>query len=457
MPRILVVDDEPSMRRILATMMRDAGYEAAEADGVKAALAEVRAGAFDAVLTDQKMRDGTGTQLVAALQDTDPDLPVILVTAFATLDLAVDAMRRGAYDFITKPFQPDVIRAAVARACGHGQLVRENLRLKEEVRRLGPDSDLVGESSAIRKVREHIAKVAPTDITVLVRGETGTGKELAARAIHMLSPRSSRPFVAVNCAALQENLLESELFGHEKGAFTGADKARQGLFEAAEGGTLFLDEAGEMSLALQAKLLRVLMDKQITRVGSTRAKKVDARVVIATHRDLDQRVRDGEFRQDLYYRINVVPLTVPPLRERREDIPVLVDYFLGAIARELKLPRRSISDTARRKLATYSFPGNVRELRNLLERAYILASGNTIEAADLPVSGEQVEEADAVASIVARLPHELDVRKLLADLEAALLQRALDDAQGVQAEAGRLLQLSRSDIAYKLKKHATGV
>jgi DNA-binding NtrC family response regulator len=457
MARILIVDDEPSMRRILATLLRDAGHDVLEADGVKTALNEARAGAFDLVLTDQKMRDGTGLELLAALTDLDASLPVILVTAFATVDLAVDAMRQGAFDFITKPFQPGVVRAAVTRACGHGALLRENLRLKEQVKRLGPATELVGDSDAILRVREHLAKVAPTDVTVLIRGETGTGKELAARAIHELSPRAENPFIAVNCASLSENLLESELFGHEKGAFTGADKARQGLFEAANGGTLFLDEAGEMSLALQAKLLRVLMDKQVTRVGSTRAKSVDVRVLFATHRDLEERVRQGAFREDLFYRINVVPVTMPSLRERPEDIPALVEHFMSAVARDLKMLPRVISEAALHRLTAYAFPGNVRELRNLIERAYILSSGTRIEPGDLPLGNEsEPTPANLTQAIVARLPHEVDLRETLNDIEKALLQRALQDGQGVQAEAGRLLGLSRSDIAYKLKKHELG-
>ncbi len=457
MARILVVDDEPSMRRILAGMLGDAGHEVLQADGVKAALGEARSGTFDLVLTDQKMRDGSGMELLEALKELDSSLPVILVTAFATVDLAVEAMRHGAFDFITKPFQPGVIRAAVARAASHGALMRENLRLKEEVKRLGPATELIGDSSAIRKVRDHIARVATTDVTVLIRGETGTGKELAARAIHKLSPRKDGPFVVVNCAALSENLLESELFGHEKGAFTGADKARQGLFEAADGGTLFLDEAGEMSLALQAKLLRVLMDKQVTRVGSTRPRKVDVRVLFATHRDLEERVKEGSFREDLFYRINVVPVTIPPLRDRPEDLPALVRHFMVAVARDLKLPPRRMSEAALFRLGGYAFPGNVRELRNLIERAYILSSGEQVQATDLPLgNGDEPAPEDLMQAIVTRLPHELDLRELLSEIEKAVLQRALQDAGGVQAEAGRMLKLSRSDIAYKLKKHELG-
>jgi DNA-binding NtrC family response regulator len=457
MARILVVDDEPSMRRILAGMLDEAGHEFVQAEGVKAALAEARTGTFDLVLTDQKMRDGTGMELLEALTEHDDSLPVILVTAFATVDLAVEAMRHGAFDFITKPFQPGVIRAAVARAATHGALMRENQRLKEEVKRLGPATELVGDSPAIKKVRDHIAKVAPTDVTVLIRGETGTGKELAARAIHKLSPRTDNPFIAVNCAALSENLLESELFGHEKGAFTGADKARQGLFEAADGGTLFLDEAGEMSLALQAKLLRVLMDKQVTRVGSTRPRKVDVRVLFATHRDLEERVKEGAFREDLFYRINVVPVTMPALRDRPEDLPQLVQHFMAAVARDLKLPPRGMSEGALHRLGAYAFPGNVRELRNLIERAYILSSGEQVQPGDLPLgNGDEPAPENLMQAIVARLPHELDLRELLSEMEKAILQRTLHDAGGVQAEAGRMLQLSRSDIAYKLKKHGLG-
>ncbi|MCC6574242.1 MAG: sigma-54-dependent Fis family transcriptional regulator [Planctomycetes bacterium] len=433
------------MRRILSVILRDAGHSVAEAAGVREAERALKADVYDLVITDQKMGDGEGLDLLKSVVASDPSVPVIMMTAFASVDLAVRAMRQGAFDFITKPFQPEVISAAVVRALEHGGLLRENLRLKEEIG--DAESQLVGGSAAIKTVREQIAKVAPTSVTILITGETGTGKELIARAIHARSPRARGPFIAVNCASLQESLLESELFGHEKGAFTGADKARRGLFEAADGGTLFLDEAGEMSLALQAKLLRVLMDQQVTRVGATASNKVDVRVLFATHRDLKQRVAEGLFREDLFYRVNVVPIHIAALREHRDDIPALVNHLMTAVARDLKLPPRKISDAAVAKLQGYGFPGNVRELRNLIERAYVLSSGVEIGPEDF-LLGNSAPATGNLASV----PHRVDLRQTLGDFEIALIKRALADASGVQAEAARLLGLSRSDLAYKLKK-----
>jgi transcriptional regulator with GAF, ATPase, and Fis domain len=308
-------------------------------------------------------------------------------------------------------------------------------------------------------VRDKITRVAPTRATVLIVGETGTGKELVARAIHRGSPRASRPLVAVNCAAFTESLLESELFGHERGAFTGAERARGGVFEAAHQGTLFLDEAGELSITAQAKLLRVLTDGMVTRIGSDKPRQVDVRLLVATHRDLERRVREGLFREDLYYRLAVVPVAVPPLRERREDIPELCELFLAQASRDMKVPRRKIHPDAIRVLTAYSFPGNVRELKNLIERACILATGDELDAANFPVAGARsdlsagVHPADITPEAVAAgTPGTLDLREFLWRLEKALLERSLHAAGGSQAEAGRRLGLSRSDVSYKLGK-----
>ena len=366
MARILIVDDEANLRRVLAALLRGDGHAVTEAGGAGEAIAAIAAAPFDLVITDQKMADGTGLDVLAACHDADPALPVVLLTAFATMDLAVDALRLGAFDFLTKPFSPEAVRAVVVRAVERIGLRRENRLLKGELDRLGATSELLGDSAAMRAVKERIALVAPTNATVLITGETGTGKELAARALHRGSPRAGGPFLAVNCAAFPENLLDSELFGHERGAFTGADRSRPGWFEAGDGGTLFLDEAGEMSLALQAKLLRVLTDRKIVRVGSRSPRAVDVRLVLATHRDLRQRVQEGSFREDLYYRVAVVPVEMPPLRVRPDDIPALVERFLTDAARELKVPRHTLAPAALRKLQQYPFPGNIRELRNLI-------------------------------------------------------------------------------------------
>ena len=464
MGRILIVDDEPNMRRILASNLRQDRHELAEAGGVEDAKRSLAANDYDVVFTDQKMPDGEGLEVLAAARESDPTVSVVMLTAVATIELAVESMRQGAFDFLTKPFQPDVIRATARRACEHTFLRRENVLLKDAVVRLEGTSDLYGDSPAMQAIRDKIARVAPTNATVLITGETGTGKELVARAIHRTSPRSSKPFVAVNCAAFTETLLESELFGHEKGAFTGADRPRQGLFEAANEGTLFLDEAGEMSPAAQAKLLRILVDGQLLRVGSTKPRTVDVRVLVATHRDLQQRVKDGSFREDLYYRLAVVPVHLPPLRERREDIPRFCDMFLRQIATELKLPSRVITPEALANLQRYHFPGNIRELKNLIERAYILSSREKMGIEDFPVpqsasaaAGTSVTTSGNGNSSTQNLPQpgvgSFDLSAFLDQTEKELIVRTLTATRGAQAEAARRLGLSRSALAYKLTKY----
>ncbi len=456
MARILIVDDETAMRRILAVLLREDGHETIEAAGARAAAGVLAEAELDLVLTDQKMPDGDGFDVLAAAREADPTLPVVVVTAFASIELAVEAMRRGAFDFITKPFVREVVRATVARASERAGLLRENARLRGEVRRLAPSGEILGGSPAMRRVRETVARAAPTPATVLILGETGTGKELVARAIHDGSPRASRPFVAVNCAALPETLLESELFGHERGAFTGADRARAGLFESAHHGTLFLDEAGEMSPGLQAKLLRVLTDGLVTRIGSSASRPVDVRIVVATHRDLEARVREGAFREDLFYRLAVVPIRIPPLRERRDDIPALVRHFAAISAADLKLTPKPFRPEALDRLAAYDFPGNVRELRNLIERAYILSRGESFGPEDFPIgagAGATSPAASSRRSWTDALPARIEMREVVEGVERDLLLRALRAAGGVQAEAARALGISRSDIAYKIRKH----
>ncbi len=402
------------------------------------------------------MRDGQGLDVLVRAREADPALAVVFLTAFATFELAVESMRQGAFDFITKPFQPDVVRATIRRACRHTELLRENGLLKRTVERLEGSEEIFGSSPATLAVRLMISRVAPTGTTVLITGETGTGKELVARAIHKSSPRALKPFIAVNCAAFTDTLLESELFGHEKGAFTGADRLRLGLFEAAHEGTLFLDEAGEMSQATQAKLLRVLADGKIVRVGSTKPRDVDVRVVVATHRDLEERVKQGLFRQDLYYRLAVVPVALAPLRRRREDIPGLCELFCRVVSKELKMPPRRISPAAIEKLKSYDFPGNIRELRNLIERALILSVGNEIGPEDFPLTQPAAgssEACDDRLRWINLMPEAINLRELLEQVEKELIVRALRSSSGVQAEAARRLRLSRSDISYKISKY----
>jgi DNA-binding NtrC family response regulator len=457
MGRILIVDDEASMRRILAANLRQDQHEIWEASGVHDAQRILAANDFEVVVTDQKMPDGEGLAVLASAREADPTLAVILLTAVATIELAVESMRQGAFDFLTKPFQPEVVRATVRRACERTRLLRENILLKDAVVRLEGASEIYGESQAMREVRDRIARVAPTSATVLITGETGTGKELVARAIHRNSPRASKPFVAVNCAAFTETLLESELFGHEKGAFTGADRQRQGLFEAAHEGTLFLDEAGEMSLAAQAKLLRVLTDGELLRVGSTRPRRVDVRVLVATHRNLEQRVKEGLFREDLFYRLAVVPIHLPPLRDRIEDIAGLSDIFCHQAATELKMPRRRLNPAALEKLRQYRFPGNLRELSNLIERAYILTSNLEIGADDLPLAQKEAASAGGNGAhgnaFAVPASDSFDLTGFLEGAEKELILRTLNATHGAQAEAARRMGLSRSALAYKLTKY----
>jgi DNA-binding NtrC family response regulator len=452
MARILIIDDEPNMRRILTLILEEAGHDISEASGVTTALEMLASKQFDLVISDKKMPDGDGFDILRYCGEHEPSLPVVILTALATVELAVEAMQAGAFDFISKPFVPEVVTAVAMRATERSKLLRENVVLREEAKRFAFADEILGESAAIRDIKQTIARVAPTNATVLITGETGTGKELVARAIHKGSTRSKENFLAVNCAAVSEQLLESELFGHEKGAFTGADKPRQGLFEAAHDGTLFLDEAGEMSLGLQAKLLRVLTDGQFLRVGATLPRTVDVRVIVATHRDLPERVKEGTFREDLYYRLAVVPISIPPLRERPEDIPVLVKEMLTQVARELKVEAKPLLPKALDKLAHYHFPGNVRELRNLIERACILAGGDAVTESDLVLQSES-GPANTENDWIADLPERIDMPKTLEGFEKSLIQRALLVSNGVQAEAARKLGISRSDVAYKMRKY----
>jgi DNA-binding NtrC family response regulator len=459
MARILIVDDESSMRRILASNLRQDQHQIWEAAGVEEARRALLVNTFDVVFTDQKMPDGEGLAVLATAHETDAAASVVLLTAVATIELAVESMRQGAFDFLTKPFQPDVVRATARRAAEHTQLLRENVLLKHAVVCLEGASELHGQSSTMQSVREKIVRVAITNATVLITGETGTGKELVARSVHRNSQRASKPFIPVNCAAFTETLLESELFGHEKGAFTGADRMRQGLFEAADQGTLFLDEAGEMSLAAQAKLLRVLTDGQVLRVGSTKPRPVDVRVLVATHRDLKKRAQEGLFREDLYYRLAVVPIHIPALRERADDIPELCDFFCRQVSTELAVPPRRISAEALDALKHYSFPGNLRELKNMIERAYILSGNEELGMQDLLVAQPDAamrtsgNGRQAMAAAVASAGNTFDLTALLEQTEKDLIVRTLTATGGAQAEAARRMGLSRSALGYKLNKY----
>ncbi|RMG98433.1 MAG: sigma-54-dependent Fis family transcriptional regulator [Deltaproteobacteria bacterium] len=447
---ILVVDDERSVRDVLEIALSSAGHQVTCAESGATALRLLDERAFDVVLSDLTMPGIDGMEVLRhASARPDPPL-VIMITAFATAETAVEAMRLGAYDYIAKPFKVDEIELVVARALERRALGAENLRLREELRGVARLDRMVGRSEAMRRVFEVVRRVAPTRASVLVVGESGTGKELVARAIHNLSDRSEGPFVAVNCGAIPPDLMESELFGHEKGAFTGASAARAGLFREAQGGTLFLDEIGELDPALQVKLLRVLQEKVVRPVGAAKETAVDCRVVAATNRDLERAVQAGEFRQDLYFRLNVVQVVLPPLRRRREDIPLLVERFFERACRDMNRPLEGISAEAMQWFLSYDYPGNVRELENLVERAVALESGPVLSAANLPAVRPATATADASGI---RLPAEgIDLDRVLADIERDLLEQALALAGGVRQRAAELLRITPRSLRYRMTK-----
>jgi two-component system response regulator AtoC len=446
--RILVIDDEPGLRHTLLLILRDEGYEVVVAEDGENGLRLALADPPDLVLCDIRMPRMGGLEFVEKYLEGGGTGLVIMMSAYGTLDTAVEAMRRGAYDYISKPFNADEVLLTLRKAEEREQLRREVARLRKEVGRPAGFDGVVGASAAMREVQDLAARVAPYPSTVLLTGESGSGKEAIARAIHRSSPRAERAFVAVNCGAIPENLLESELFGHEKGAFTGADRAREGLFEEADGGTLFLDEIGELSTPLQVKLLRVLQERSVRRVGGAGEKPVDVRVLAATSRDLVDEVRGGRFRDDLFYRINVVQIHLPPLRARPEDIPLLADHFLRRHAERLGLHADPLPKSLIPILAAYGWPGNVRELENVVERALILSGGHVAEE-HLPAhvrTGKhpfEIRDDDGDLSVKRRLPA----------LERTLIARALERSQGNRTRAAELLELSVRALSYKIQDY----
>ena len=458
MARVLIVEDEPNMRKLISLNLRADGHSLVAVSLVHEGLSALQTQDFDVVLSDQRLPDGEGLEILSALSQVDSATAVVILTAYGTVELAVETMRKGAFDFLTKPFAAENLKAVIKRAAQHTLLRRENVLLRSAVGTLERGSEIRGDSARVNALRELIRRVGPTEATVLITGETGVGKELVARAIHKASSRAAKPLISVNCAAFSETLLESELFGHEKGSFTGADRLRYGLFETAHQGTLFLDEAGEMSSAAQAKLLRVLAEGKITRVGSTVSRGVDVRVLVATHRNLLHEVERGRFRQDLYYRLAIVPIEVSPLRERTEDIPALAEYLLEQIASDLKASLRVLSHDVLQQLQGYSFPGNIRELRNLLERACILTNGTEIKSLDLPRPPAEAIEADTAGrSYGSKFPEEFNLRTLIADWERTAILQMLGRTNGAKAEAARRLGLSKSDMTYKLAKYGLSI
>jgi len=479
---VVVIDDEENMGLILTRILQMEGYHVTAFTDSARAVEQITSRPPDLVITDMRMPGLTGADVLKAAREASDDTSVIVMTAYATVEKAVECMRAGAFDYITKPFKTDELLLTVQKAVAHTQLIRENESLSETLnRQSGMDVVMIGQSDAMRAINDVVERVAPTDSAVLIRGESGTGKELVAKSLHQLSRRKARRFVAINCASIPENLLESELFGHEKGAFTGADRTKLGLVELAHGGTLFLDEIGELPLALQAKLLRVLQEREIQRVGGVHSIPVDIRLLAATNRSLRRAIVEKEFREDLYYRLNVIEIKLPPLRNRKADVPVLVEHFLDKIARRMNRRRPTIAAEAVEALENYAFPGNVRELENVIERCIVLSEGDQIELEDIPQDirraaayGMDVQTVQAQSGgYPALTPDQLsgqaadganrstgspaegevgDFRAARDQFERDYLERALDSAKGNISEASRITGLSRRHFYEKMEK-----
>jgi len=449
MRRVLVVDDEENIRLVLKTLLKRHGYDVEVADSGETALKLVDSFGPDVILTDVRMPKMNGLDLLATLKAKQHPATVIVMSAYGSVDLALEAMKGGAYDYVGKPFKPDEIVLALRKAEERESLRRENRALKEQIQKESQFESILAKSPAMTDIFRTITKIADFKTTVLIQGESGVGKELVARAVHSRSSRRNHPFVPINCGAIPENLLESELFGHKKGAFTDANSDRRGLFEEADGGTLFLDEIGELPLNLQVKLLRALQEESIRRLGDSRDVKVDVRIITATNRDIAAEAKAGRFREDLFYRINVLPIVIPPLRARKEDINLLIDHFLTRNNARLGTQIRGVTADARKLLLEYTWPGNVRELENTIERAMVLCDGDVIDAEDLP---ERLREAlDPVHVQLAT--GELSVKKTTAAIEEILIRRALLKTRGNRTRAAELLEISHRALLYKIKDY----
>ncbi|MBT8762856.1 sigma-54-dependent Fis family transcriptional regulator [Desulfohalobiaceae bacterium Ax17] len=448
---ILVIDDEKNYLLILEAILQEEGYTVTALSDPEMALVYLEESEVDVVITDMKMPGLSGRDVLEHVRKHYPHIPVLIMTAYGSIDGAVEAMKCGAFDYITKPFANDELLLSVRKAMHLAQAAQENRLLRENLAERYGRHQIVGKSKAIREVLRMVERVAQTRSTVLITGESGTGKELIARAIHYSSQRKDAPFVSLNCMSLNPGVLESELFGHEKGSFTGAVARKKGRFELAHQGTLFLDEIGELSSDLQVKLLRVLQEKSFERVGGNEPIKVDIRLVAATNKDLRQAVAKGEFREDLFYRLNVVNIHLPPLRERREDIPLLVAHFLQKLAEENKTEIKSFTPEAMEYLTAYEWPGNVRQLENVVERCLVLSTSQNIDVDELPA--EIRDEEAQFKSAVDFLPPKLNLAETLEKIEAALIKRALVRSNFVQVKAAEQLGISKSLLQYKLKKY----
>ncbi|MFP6582700.1 MAG: sigma-54 dependent transcriptional regulator [Candidatus Hydrogenedentota bacterium] len=452
--RLLVVDDEQGMRELLEIIFGNEGYHVDTAADVPEGQLKLEKAHYDAVITDLRIGadQDSGMQLLRWISDQGMSTPAVMMTAHGSVETAIEAMKLGAADYIIKPFKNDEIKFIVQRAIEQSEVIRENAALKKDQARHGQVTNMIGTSQAIEQVRDMIRRVAVLPSTIAIQGESGTGKELVARGIHQLSERAEKPFVAINCGGIPENLLESELFGHKRGAFTGAVEDKDGLFLTANGGTLFLDEIGEMPLSLQVKLLRVLDNSIITRLGGTESIEVDVRIVSATNRDLEKMSQEGGFRQDLYYRLNVIPILMPTLRERGDDIPLLAQHFARSYSEKLELPNLEISDDVMAILIKYDWPGNVRELGNVMERAVALSQKGQMEVTDLPANLLGfVPESNKVPT---NLPADgLDLEELVEQLEIDLIQQALGRTNDSRKKSASLLGLSTRSFRYRLQKY----
>ncbi|HEV7645707.1 MAG TPA: sigma-54 dependent transcriptional regulator [Pyrinomonadaceae bacterium] len=446
LPIILIVEDEELLRNILRQILEDGGFSVATASSAEAALEIFTTEDIALTLTDIRMAGMDGLELLDQLKAVDSEALVIVMTAYSSVDSAIAALRKGAYDYVTKPFVNEDLLQRVRNALRQRELFRENRALRRELDKRYSFSEIIGTSEALQKVFRLVEKVATTNANILIQGESGTGKELVARAIHYHSPRSDKSFLAVNCGALPESLLESELFGHTKGAFTGAVGAKPGLFRSAEGGTVFLDEIGEVSPALQVRLLRALQEHEVTPIGSSLAVKFDARIIAATNRDLENEVKEARFREDLYYRLNVIEIGLPPLRDRREDIPLLAKYFASKVAREQKTEEKAISTEAMSALINYSWQGNVRELQNAIERAFILSS----DVIDLSCLPDRIAQ-NSGSGLPMRDPEGL--RPTLEEMERRYINEIMRSADDDKAQAANILGIDLSTLYRKLKRY----
>ncbi len=447
--KVLIVDDESGMRHMLSVLLEREGYSIDTAQNGKEGLDKIKSNEYALVLCDIRMPEMDGLTFLESTKSLNKQLPVIMMSAFGNVDTAIEAMKKGAYDYVSKPFKADEILIRLQRLTDQETLMFENQSLKRVLHQETSFSNIIARSPRMLDIFDTIRKIADYKTTVLITGESGSGKELIARAIHFNSPRSNKPFIAINCSAIPETLLESELFGYVKGSFTGANKDKKGLFEEASGGTLFLDEVGDLPLSLQVKLLRAIQEEEIRRVGDTKTMKIDVRLITATLKNLGEEIKKGGFREDLYYRLNVLPIHLPPLRERKEDIPLLADTFLSRFSKEMDKKVKKLSPEALQALTDYSWPGNVRELENTIERAMVLETEEELRPESLPDSVRNVEVNPAIRAAAS----ELSIKKMMVIMEQELIKKALEKTGGNRTWAAKLLEISHRALLYKIKRY----